>query len=427
MSIGAVVLSVGCLNMDHHLRRRDAELVGWLWAGGAGGARSILSTIASSMITVAGVVFSITIVALTLASSQFGPRLLRNFVRDTVNQVVLGAFVSTYLYCLLVLREVRDVNEQAFVPYLSVTMAVALTTASLGMLIFFIHHVAFSIQAENMIASVAAEFRESIETLFPEEAGAGTPPSPDEQNAEQRFDKEKTATVIAEKGGYIQAIELEALMQAAQANDVVLRLLKRPGEFISAGGVLAEILPAERGSKELGSLVGAAHIIEARRTPRQDAEYCINQLVEIAVRALSPGVNDPFTAIACIHWLGDGIGRAAGREMPARYRLDSGGRLRIVAKAATFGGLADAAFNAIRQYGASNVPVAICLLETFAEIIPHAVREEDVVLLKRHAEMTARDAFSRSPGPRDSSDIEERLALTRSTPGAAGVGVGQNP
>lgn len=422
--MGAVLLSIACLNLDHHLNLKGAENVDWLWKGGTDGARSILSTIAGSMITVAGVVFSITIVALTLASSQFGPRLLRNFVRDTVNQVVLGTFVATYLYCLLVLREVRDINETSFVPYLSVTMAVALTTASLGMLIFFIHHVALSIQAENMVASVAAELRESIATLFPEKAGTGKPPSPDALELEKRFDQEKPARVLADKGGYVQAIELEAVMQCAKENDLILRLLKRPGEFICAGGTLAEILPAARGSKDLTSRVAEAHIIEARRTPRQDAEYCVNQLVEIAVRALSPGINDPFTAIACIHWLGDGMSQAVEHEMPARHRFDDEGALRVVAKVATFEGLADAAFNAIRQYGAASPSVAICLLETFAEIVPHTVRGEDLEALALHAEKTARDALGHSPDPRDAADIEERIVRVRSLKRAAGFSYG---
>ncbi len=412
MSIGAVLLSVCCLNLDGHLSLKGAERLEWLWAGSASGARSILSTIASSMITVAGVVFSITIVALTLASSQFGPRLLRNFVRDAVNQVVMGTFVATYLYCLLILREVRDVNEQAFVPYLSVTTAIALTMASLGMLIFFIHHVAISIQAENLVASVAEELRDSIASLFPEKAGAEKPAVAD-QGFEDCLSGSKPVAITAVRAGYVQAIEVEELMKEASENKIVIRLLKRPGEFVFDGGLLAEIWPADRFTDSIKASVLERHLVEARRTPRQDAEYCINQLVEIAVRALSPGINDPFTAIACVHWLGDAISRAAERKMPESHRYDEKGDLRIVAKVATFSGLVDAAFNAIRQYGASNPSVALCLLETFAEIIPHLTREEEFHVIELHAEMTARDALAKDPDSHEASEIGERLSRVR--------------
>lgn len=155
MTAGGVALSFASVHLDERVNYKWVRTVGWIWAGGAEGARQVLSTIAGSMITVAGVAFSITIVALTLASNQFGPRLLRNFVRDAGNQIVLGTFIATFVYCLLVLRTVRGEDDTEFVPYVSVTLGVAFALTSLGVLIYFIHHVAISIQAENLIASVA--------------------------------------------------------------------------------------------------------------------------------------------------------------------------------------------------------------------------------------------------------------------------------
>ncbi len=147
------------------------DKLGWIYTRGPDGARAVLSTIAGSMITVAGVVFSVTIVALSLASNQFGPRLLRNFMRDRGNQIVLGTFVATYLYCLLVMRTVQGMDGSQFVPHLSVTVAILMAVASLGVLIYFIHHVAVSIQAPELIANVAHELHEAIDRLFPEELG----------------------------------------------------------------------------------------------------------------------------------------------------------------------------------------------------------------------------------------------------------------
>jgi uncharacterized membrane protein len=169
MALGAATLSIVTIDTDRVSNAAFANSLGFIWSGGAEGARSILSTIAGSMITVAGVVFSITIVALTLASSQFGPRLLRNFVRDRGNQITLGTFISTFMYCVLVLRTVRVKDEGNFVPFVSVTCGIALAVASIGVLIFFIHHVSRSIQAEFLIAKVGEEFRNSITDHFPEQ------------------------------------------------------------------------------------------------------------------------------------------------------------------------------------------------------------------------------------------------------------------
>lgn len=405
MSIAAVALSIGMLQIDARLGLTGAREIGWLWAGGPDGARSILSTIASSMITVAGVVFSITIVALTLASSQFGPRLLRNFLRDSINQVVMGTFVATYLYCLLVLREVKSVAEQApFVPYLSVTVAIALTTASLAMLILYIHHIARSIGAETLVANVAAELRESLQSLFPEQIG-DSQATPAAREADDTAPEERTP-VLAPRGGYIQAIEGDTLLALASEKALVVHLLRRPGDFIPEGAQLAEIWPAQRADDEAQAAVVGAHLIASSRTPRQDAEYCINQLVEIALRALSPGINDPFTAISCVHWLGDALGLAAQRQMPAPCRADEKGAVRVIAKVSTFQGLADAALNGIRQYGAANPAVAIAMLQVIGEIAPRVTRPEDRQTLLRHAEAIFEDAMARSPNPGDAADMQ---------------------
>jgi uncharacterized membrane protein len=168
MAVAAALLSFLALDLDRLVGEKFAQSMGFIWSGGAQGARSLLSTIAGSMITVAGTVFSITIVALTLASSQFGPRLLRNFVRDTGNQITLGTFTATFLYCILILRTIRAQDEGAFVPYISVTIGVGLAVASLGVLIYFVHHVSITIQAENLIARVGRELRDSVDAHFPE-------------------------------------------------------------------------------------------------------------------------------------------------------------------------------------------------------------------------------------------------------------------
>ena len=164
-------LALAAVALDEAVSDRWLQSLSWAYNGGAEGASPVLGTIAGSMITIAGVVFSMTLVALTLASSQLGPRLLRNFMRDTVNQAVIGTFVSTFVYCLLVLRTIRRADEVAFVPHLAVTLGVLLALVSLGVLIYFIHHVAVSIQADQVIARVGKELFESIERLYPRRIG----------------------------------------------------------------------------------------------------------------------------------------------------------------------------------------------------------------------------------------------------------------
>ena len=220
----------------------------WVYTGGPEGARAVLSTIAGSMITVAGVTFSITIVALTLASQQFGPRLLRSFLRDLGNQIVLGTFVSTFIYCLLVLRTVRGNDDAQFVPHLAVTLGVLLAMLSLGVLIFFIHHVSMSIQASQIIANVAADLEGAVARLFPERLGHERTPVTANTTALPVDFEESASAVPADSNGYVQAIDEDALMTLATERDVVLRIDAEPGRFVRCGTALVRVRPgAHRG------------------------------------------------------------------------------------------------------------------------------------------------------------------------------------
>lgn len=198
----------------------------WAYTGGAEGASLVLSTVAGSMITIAGVVFSMTLVALSLASSQLGPRLLRNFMRDTRNQVVLGTFIATFVYCLLVLRTIRRAEEAFFVPHLSVTIGVLLALVSLGVLIYFIHHVSVSIQADEVVARVNHELIHGINRLFPESMGRGNTRTAAEvagARLPEAFDREARPVGAAEDG-YLQSVDPDALMELATQENALFRL-----------------------------------------------------------------------------------------------------------------------------------------------------------------------------------------------------------
>jgi uncharacterized membrane protein len=411
MAGGAMVLAFSTVALNTPVTDWLTLNWGLTFTGGAEGASALLGAISGSMITIAGVVFSMTLVALSLASSQLGPRLLRNFMRDTTTQIVLGTFVATFLYCLLVLRTIRRAEEIVFVPHLSVTIGVLLAVVSVGVLIFFIHHVSISIQANEIVARVGTELIEGIEQLFPENIGRGSPripAEPPDADFLDTFDRE--ARPIGSAGdGYLQFVDGDALMAVAMQEDVVIRLVRRPGHYVVATRPLALIWPGNRVTDQLMESVNSAFALGNQRTSGQDIEFAVNQLVEIAIRALSPGVNDPFTAITCVDHLGSALCRLAQRDMPSPYRYDTKDQLRLITPVFTFSDVTGAAFNQIRQYGRSSTAVTIRLLETIAEVAGSVHRPEDRFALLRHARMIARGAGSGLPEDEDRQEVEERF------------------
>lgn len=410
MVFTAICLSVVMVVIDRRVALdSNYSFFGFLYSVGPEGARSFLSTIAGSMITVAGVAFSITIVALTLASSQFGPRLLRNFMQDTGNQVVLGTFIATFIYCLLVLRSVHTVGEHVFVPGLATNFAAVLALANVGVLIYFIHHVATSIQADRVIAIVYHDLEEHLQRLFPEELGYEPQ---DSESAEIRPHPEEDSYkevrhILASQSGFVQAIDSDGLLQITREHDFLIHLQRRPGEFVVAGGALAIVRSAEPLDESPAEQIVHAFIVGSQRTPEQDAEFAIHQLVEVALRALSPGINDPFTAMTCIDRLGSALCSLANRAFPSPYRYDDEAKLRIVARPVTFAGITNAAFDQIRQYGRSSVAVTIRLLETLRTIALQACRPEQREAILRQADMIER-ARHDFPEASDREDIEQR-------------------
>jgi len=411
MASGAMVLAFATVALEKPVTEWLTLNWGLTFTGGAEGASSLLGAIAGSMITIAGVVFSMTLVALSLASSQLGPRLLRNFMRDPTTQVVLGTFVAAFLYCLLVLRTIRRAEETLFVPHLSVTLGVLLAVVSVGVLIYFIHHVSISIQANEIVARVGKELIEEIELLFPENIGRGAPRIPTESpNPDflERFERE--ARPIGSTGdGYLQFIDGDALMALAMQEDVVIRVERRPGHYVVATRPLALVWPGNRVTDQLIDSVNSAFALGNQRTSGQDIEFAVNELVEIAIRALSPGVNDPFTAMTCVDRLGSALCRLAQQDVPSPYRYDAQDQLRVIAPVFTFPDVTDAAFNQIRQYGRTSTAVTIRLLETIAEVAGSVHRSEDRVALLRHARMIARGAGGGLPEDEDRQEVEKRF------------------
>lgn len=411
MALGAVGLTIVLGGIDR--RWGSAIAKGFAWMGGnePEGARAFLSTVAGATITVTGVVFSITIVALSLASQQFGPRLLNSFMRDRANQVVFGSFIATYLYCLLVLRTIHGSGPEGYVPQLSLQVGFLLAILSVAVLIFFIHHVAESIQAMTVIANVSADLERAIVRDFPAQDD-GLPAKWPEvlRPGELPEDFESAALPIdARRSGYLQAVNVSDLLELAGDHDLLLRLELRPGDFVTRGATLALAWSAKgAGPAELDVAVNDALIVGAKRSPEQDIEHLINQLVEVAVRALSPGINDPFTAINCIDALGSALSELARRRLPTPWHFDAEDRLRLITRPQTFESALAAAVDQIRQHGQRDVAVTIRLLEMLATLLPATRQEEQRRALVRQAAMIDRGSRDALSAEEDRRDVRNR-------------------
>jgi uncharacterized membrane protein len=409
MMLAGAGLALGLGAVDRALAARGARLF-WVEGVGPEGARLLLSTLAGSVITVASVGFSITMVTLTQASSQFGPRLLRTFMRDTGNQVVLGTWVGTFIYAILVLRTVQTGEGRVFVPHASVSAAVGLALACIMALVYFIHHVSFSLQAEQVVASVGRELDRVAARMFPGRLGRGGE-RPAQEHGDPAlpsgFDRDARA-VAAPRSGYVQAVDDAILMEAAGGRDLLLRLAVRPGDFVIEGNPLLRVWPPAGATAEAAAVLRKAFLIGDHATPEQDVEFAIDQIEEIALRAVSPGFNDTFTAIHCLDWLGAGLARIAGEDLPSPYRYDARGALRVITPVSTFDGLTDAAFNQIRQIARDKAAVMIRLLEVITDLGPRLRTEEQREALRRHARLTRDEAIAALTSAHDRADVEDR-------------------
>jgi uncharacterized membrane protein len=415
MTIGAIILSIFTLSIDTLLLQSTDMRGWWLYTGGPEGARTVLATTAGSMITVAGVVFSITIVVLSLASSQFGPRLIKNFIEKRINQMVLGTFIATFIFCILTLQKIRESDETTFVPHISVTTGILLGIASLIVLIYFIHSISTSIRANNIIANVCEDLDNSIERVFPEEYGSDrskTDRSIEDLIEEQGYISEKYYREIekipSDKSGYLLGYDIGELLTIAVKEDILIRIDHRPGDFIVGNNPLLWIWPGKKLDEKLGKKLITTFMMGSERSSDQDIEYPIHLLVEIAVRALSPGINDPFTAITCIDWLGEALSKLAGKKIHGPLYFDEDGKIRVIAKPVTFSGAVDAAFNQIRQNAVTIPAVSIRLLEAIGAIARQVRQDKHRQVLEHHAGMIFRSCEGNVSGEKDLEDIQRR-------------------
>jgi uncharacterized membrane protein len=423
--IVAVVLFVFTNALDRAAANGTIPTPGWVDTGGPDSARLILSTIAGATITVVGVTFSVTIVALTLASTQFGPRMLRNFIRDTGTQVALGCFVATVVFCILALGSVRSGPSGDFTPHFSVLGALVLTLLDMGVLIYFIHHVATSIQMTEVVFDIAGDLDSAVDALFADAAAAAAGPrragTPSLDELHGHLDTEG-AELPATTSGYLQAVSHDRLVKIATAADATIRLVHRPGHFISRGLPIAVVWPADAAAHVQDAL-GRAHVVGPSRTLVQDPQFAIDQLVEISLRALSPAVNDTFSALTCIDWLGDALCRLLAGELPSGIYRDDDGAIRLIEVRLRYDRLIDRAFDKVRQAGRGMPAVGIRQLESLAKMAAAAHTDDQRRIIRRQAEMIARSAERDVPEAHDVEDVLAAYATVLTTLGfPAGLG-----
>jgi uncharacterized membrane protein len=358
-----------------------------IFGGGPEGARGILQAIAGSVVTVAGVVFSITVVALQLTSTQYSPRVLRNFMRDRPTQLTLAVFMATIFYALLVLRTIRSPSadgREPFVPGLAVTGAVLLVFVSLLMLVYFIHHIGTRIQVSSIIETVTEETIGtvgSIERLFEPMRG---------QDIGDELATDGARAVRARRSGYLQYLDVGGLLRVAAEHDLRVAVLVPPGGWVQAGAPLFEVSAGDASEEELQDwLVGKAGL-GSQRSMQQDVGFGVQQLVDIAVRALSPGINDPTTATQCIDRLTQVLVAVGGREPPPSVLADDAGVARLRLAFPGFADLLQQAVEQVRHYGA-GAPVVVRHLALALRMIRQSVPRRHHDAIRREVDRLEQD------------------------------------
>lgn len=375
LGVLALVLAQSLIYLDRYLDDKAFGAWGFLlYRVGASGSRDILGAIGGSMLAVAATSFSITISVLATASSTYGPRLVRNFMSDRGNQFVLGIFGATFLYSLMVLRSIRSESNDglSFVPDIAVNGAVLLAVVDVAVLVYFIHHIADSIQVSTLSARVRGELVSVVDSLYPEN-------TPDEAVAAQPLTG-RTVDVKADASGFVVGVDEEALLTAACRADCVVEMHVRAGVHVIAGERLATVAAAEDG---ITDKVRDVVVLGDTRTPTQDIEFAVQQLTEMAVRAMSPSTNDPYTARNALAELAVGLVPLSTRPTPPRGLVDGDGTYRVTILRPLVTDLVDQVFDAMRQYGLGNPPAVMAAVELGRRIGVATVHDDIRVTVAR--------------------------------------------
>jgi uncharacterized membrane protein len=415
MVVAAAALAIGLLELDATLGRPE-DPVWWLFQGNVDSARTILSVIASSLISVVAVAFSVTIVAIQQASTQFSPRILRNFTRDRGNQVVLGTYIANFVYALLVLRTVHDSSDRVddFIPAISVTASVVLALVSLGLLVYFIHHVTRLLQVSVLLADLGKDLSGAFEHNFPDRFGL---PAGDARSGEAILEElrshatKREIAVETARHGYLRPLQSRSIgdaLRSAQMNVVVTAGI---GEYLQRGQTILRVfVPRESGEPQIASL-RAAFVTDESRDVKQDPMFGIQQISDIALKALSPGINDPSTAIQCVDQLGNALSVLLDREIPEHVRVL--GQCRVSFRVPVCGDFVDSAFAGVARAARTQPHVSAHLVSVVGKLIHRARRSAQLDALCAQVEEVSASARWDDFTPREQHELRHQLTQAR--------------
>lgn len=416
---GAVLVALAVtLALDGLFGEPPIALPYWLSVGNIDDARAILGAILGSVSTVLALIFSVTLLVFSTAASQFGPRLMPHFLRDRSMQVTLGLFLATFLHCLATFVVTGHRGNAAFVPQLTLLTTIGLVFASFGYLFVYNNRVAQAIQTNNVLPRIVENLYAAISELGTPrviETSAASAPQASETAEKMRIRcAAEGSSVLAATSGYVQRIDHDRLVRAADRNDAVVRMAFRPGQFVLEGEALAHVLPPARGV-ELAAEIRDTVMIGQHRTLEQDIEFAFAQLSEIAIRALSPAINDTYTGLICIDWLGDALRMLVGFPMSDGAWRTRQGQLRLLIPPLRIERIIHGAFDLIREAGANSPAVTIRLLQTYARLAPQLRNAEQRQAVLEQAEATQEGASRmREVGlDREAVDAAYRLARER--------------
>lgn len=364
--VAAVVLAEVLVSVDRSVIDGGVRIA-VLDALSAGGGRSILTTIGTAMLTVAGTSFSITISVLATTSSTYGPRLVRNFMADRANQFVLAAFTSTFVYAIVVLRSVHTAIDDgsAFVPVIAVHVAVLMGIVDVGVLVFFIHHIATSVQISSLQKQVQVDLVAAVDQAFVDR----DEPHDDVTVASQNADADRGRTVRAADDGYVQSVDWHRLVTWASRHDRVVVMRVMPGDHVIVGDPLAVVTGADVAAGEddgTARQVRACIATGTARTPFQDVRFALQQLVEIAVRGLASGTNDPYTAVSALDLAGAVLVPAWRDRQAVTGYLDDAHVARVLPHWPALEDLVDTVFEGVGTYGRDH-PIVLRAAHRLAE------------------------------------------------------------
>jgi len=406
MALGAVLLAWLMFWLDGQIPNEVLSTSRFIISGSVSELRGFLFGMATAVLTTAGVVFTLLTLPLSTVAAQYGSRLLRIFLGDRTTQFVLGMFVATFAYCIFSAMGIPPADVRSNGPQLTTTIGLYLLVASFASLILLIQHISTMLQAPNIAAAAGAELLEVVRaTNLPETRGGEYQRKTGRSQSDSMMEADAHPVRVS-KSGYIQYVDPEYILPLIEKRDLVIRTVPRSGAFVRKGMVIALVWPADRVDNELDNEIRNAFHIGNQRTPTQDVEYAVNQLTEMAVRAMSPAINDPFTAMTCLDYIGDGLALFARQGMITPDIYDSQGRLRLVIDPVTFGELLSAAFDMLRHASCDNVSVLLHMLETI-DVISQDTKSPDARQdLLRHVTLIEKESQAGSLTEEDRKSIQ---------------------